>query len=214
MNEMKEIKNNRVKEDNSKNSIEWAIDVPIFSTRVILRDLGIAIGIPFGILVVVLVVLGGVNGFHGDILYALGLIGTLFILTFIFIRLVYGGKYAAAFLINESGIRNYTQKRQAKRNRIINILTVIIGILSRKPSAAGAGLLAQSNQDVFLRWNNIRKVKYDPLHHTIVVRGGLTEKIALFCTEKNYGEVEKMIKRNLLKLLNEKNKRGDRNGKS
>ena len=206
MNEMKEMKKSRGKEDNSKNSIEWAIDVPIFSNKVILRDLGIAIGIPFGILVVVLVVLGGLKGFHGDIFFALCLIGILFILTFIFIRLVYGWKYAAAFVINESGIQNYTQKRQAKRNRIINILTVIIGILSRKPSAAGAGLLAQSKQDVFLRWNNIRKVKYDPLRHTIVVRGGLTEKIALFCTEQNYGEVEKMIKRNLLKLSNKKNK--------
>lgn len=197
---MKEMKRSRRKEDKSKNSIEWAIDVPIFSNKVILRDLGIAIGIPFGILMVVLLVLGGLKGFHRDIFFALGLIGILFILTFIFIRLVYDGKYAAAFVINESGIRNYTQKRQAKRNRLINILTFIIGILSRKPSAAGAGLLAQSKQDVFLRWNNIRKVKYDPLHHTIVVRGGLTEKIALFCTEKNYGEVEKMIKRNLLKL--------------
>ena len=59
-----------------------------------------------------------------------------------------------------------------------------------KPAAAGAGMLAQSRQEVFLRWNHITKVKYKPKSRTILLRGGWTEQIALFCADENYPQIE------------------------
>lgn len=40
-------------------NIQWEIDVPIFGNSVIIRDLAIAIGIPFGALIVFLLIVSG-----------------------------------------------------------------------------------------------------------------------------------------------------------
>ncbi len=66
--------------------------------------------------------------------------------------------------------------------------------MSGKLAVAGAGMLANTKQSTFLKWNNIVKVKYAPKQQVIILRGGWTEKIAVFCTKENYREVEVVIK--------------------
>jgi hypothetical protein len=108
--------------------------------------------------------------------------------------IVYGGKYAPGFIMDETGIVNYTQEKQAKRSKVINGLAVALGLISGNFTAAGAGMIAQSRQVVRLKWKNIRKVSYDAKRHTILVRGGYMEKIAVFCTSENYTEVSERVR--------------------
>lgn len=169
--------------------IEWTISVPILHNSIILKQLGIAIGIPFGILIIFLMI--------GKAIYALILIAALFLLTYLFIQIVWGGKYDVGFELDKTGIRSYTQAKQAKQNRVVNTLAIILGFLSGKPGAAGAGMLAQSKQDVFIRWRNIKKVKFLPGKNSVTLRGGLTENIAVFCTHENYSDVEAFIRSSL-----------------
>lgn len=174
--------------------VQWEIKVPIFKNCVILKDLGIAIGIPFGLLILVLFIVSG-----GDISTTSGMgypfifLGIFFVLGFLFIMLVNGGKYAAGYIIDVKGILNYTQEEQAKRNKIINSLLVVAGILSGKASAAGTGILAQSRQSVLVKWKNIRKVKVYQSSKSIVIKGGFTEKIALFCNDDNFEYVKDIV---------------------
>lgn len=179
--------------------LEWTLSVPILRNSIILKQLGIAIGIPFGILIIFLIVWKAT--------YALILISALFLLTYLFIRIIWGGNYNVGFELDKTGIRNYTMEKQAKQNRVVNILTIIVGLLSGKYSAAGAGFLAQSKQDVFIRWRNIKKVKYIPASNTVMLRGGLTENIAVFCTPENYADVETYIRSSLPVNISEKHKK-------
>jgi len=169
--------------------LEWTLSVPILRNSIILKQLGIAIGIPFGILIIFLI--------FWKATYALILISALFLLTYLFIRIIWGGNYNVGFELDKTGIRNYTLAKQAKQNRVVNLLTIIAGFFSGNLSAAGAGFLAQSKQDVFIRWRNIKKVKYLPASSTIMLRGGLTENIAVFCTPENYADVETYIRSSL-----------------
>ena len=171
--------------------IEWQIRVPIFKNEVILKQLGAAIGIPFGLVVLVIVL---ISWSDRDTFYALGLIISLLILTWLFIIAVYRGKYEVEFILDQKGVLCRTQAKQTKKNRIINTLAVVLGLLSGKPAAAGAGILAQSKQEVLIRWNRVTKVKYKPSSCTILLRGGWTEQIALFCTQENYLPVEQLVK--------------------
>ncbi|MEA4846701.1 MAG: hypothetical protein VB106_05635 [Clostridiaceae bacterium] len=171
----------------------WEINVPIFRNNVILKDLGIALGIPFGLLILILFVVSGGDISAGGILYPLISIGILFISGFLFIMLVYGGSYSAGYIIDKNGILNYTQRKQAKKNTIINTLLVVIGLFSKSPSTAGTGLLAQTRQSQFLTWKGIRKVKVYPESRSIVIRGSFTEKIAVFCSEDNFYFVKDII---------------------
>lgn len=185
---------------------EWAVSVPIFHSSMILGQMGIAIGIPFGLLCVFLLVVSGKEKrIYG--LYALGIIGALFLLTYILIKVLYGGKYDVGFVLDNNGILCYTQPSQANKNRIMNTLTVVLGLLSGKAAVAGAGLLAGTKQTAFLRWSKVQKVRYYPQKHVIMLRGGFTDRIAVFCLKENYMEVEAAIKEKL-------KYRGDENGKT
>ena len=175
--------------------IQWQISVPIFRNTVILKQLGLAIGIPFGL---VALVIGLTSGKSVYTLYGLGLIAALLFLTWLFIMAVYRGKYEAEFVLDGKGILCRTQAKQAKKNRVINTLTVILGLLTGKPTAAGAGMLAQSRQEVSLRWNRVTRVNYKPKNRTILLRGGWTENIALFCADENYEQIEAFVRRNTL----------------
>lgn len=165
--------------------IEWSVKVPIFRNTIILKQMGFAIGIPFGILILIMII--------AKAYYALILIAALFLGTYLLILALWGGKYHAGFEIDRSGIRNFTMKDHAKKNLIINSLAVIGGLFSGKPTIAGAGILAQSRQDVMIRWRSIRKVKFYPKSQTIMIKGGFSENIALFCNDDNYKNVESYI---------------------
>lgn len=173
--------------------IRWEISLPIFKNRLILKQLGLAIGIPFGLVALVMVL---VSGMDRDTLYALGLVATLLLLTWLFIMVVYRGKYEAEFKLDGKGILCRTQAKQARKNQVINTLTAILGLLTGKLAAAGAGMLAESRQETFLRWSRITKVKYRPKNSTILLRGGWTENITLFCMVENYETIEAFVRRN------------------
>ena len=176
--------------------LQWEVYVPIFNNRFILQGLGLAIGIPFGILIAFIIIMSKGDIMGTDAKYALFLIGLLFLLTYVLIMVIYAGKYAPGFIIDEAGITNYTQVNHAKKNRIINTILIVMGLFRGNLTATGTGLIAQSRQTVLIKWKAIRKVKYYPKHRTIIVKGGFSEKIAIFCTKENYGEVEAVIKKN------------------
>lgn len=152
--------------------------------------MGIAIGIPFGL---VALIIGLVSGKSVYMLYGLGLIGALLFFTWLFIMIVHRGKYEVEFVLDSKGALCRTQTKQAKKNRIINALTVVLGLFSGKTTVAGAGMLAQSRQEVFLRWSCVRKVKVKPRSRTILLQGGFAESMALFCTEDNYAQIEREV---------------------
>lgn len=171
--------------------MEWTISVSILGNSIILKQLGIAIGIPFGLLVLWLLY---VKAFYG-----LGLIAILVLFTILFIKIVWGGKYDVGFKLDRTGIRSYTLKNQAKKNRIINALAIFFGLLAGKPAVAGAAMLAQSRQEVLLNWRSIKRVKYIPCKDVVMIKGGITENMAVFCTKDNYNDVEAFIRLRLQK---------------
>lgn len=170
--------------------LRWEIDVPIFKDPLIRRQLGLALGIPFGLLALFLFVLSFSDR---GALYGIGLLALLFFVGWIFIRLVYKGVYQVEFHLGQTSLTCRTRAAQAKTNRLVNGLAVLLGLLTGKPAAAGAGLLAQSRQTVTLRWDRIRRVRRYPRQHTFLLRAGYLESVAIFCHEENHRAVEQWI---------------------
>ncbi len=184
--------------ENVVEKIEWSIDVPIFKNSLILKQLGLAIGVPFGLLLVFFFIISKPED-RIYTFYAFGLILLLFFLTYLFIMFLYKGKYSVSFCLDGEGIQSFTQTAMAKKNKIVNGLTLGLGLLAGKPSVAGAGMLANSKQSLGLKWINVQKVQYIPRQNTILVRGSLMENIGIFCTPDNYPMVQEFIKDKLKK---------------
>jgi hypothetical protein len=171
--------------------IQWTNSIPIFKNSTILKQLGIAVGLPFGFVIAFILIS---SGWSKDSLYAASFIIEALLLAYLLIKVVCGGKYEAEFTIDEKGIYCCSEEKQASKNRLLNKLTVLAGIFSGKPAVSGAGLLAQSKNRMFIPWTNISKIKYIEKEFVILIYGGFAEKIALFCTGDNYSEIEKNIK--------------------
>ncbi len=179
--------------------LQWEIYVSIFKNKYILRGLALAIGLPFGLLIAILLIVSG-GDISRDTGYALGMIAALLVLTVLFVLIVYGGRYAPGFIIDESGVTNYTQAKQAKKNKVVNGLAVALGLVSGNFSAAGAGMIAASRQTMRIKWKNIRKVRFDDKRRVILLRGGFAEKIAVFCTPENYAAAKAMVQEKTQRL--------------
>ncbi len=65
-------------------------------------------------------------------LYILGICTALTVTWLFYWRL--RGRYDAEFVLDRKGVLCRTQAKQAKKNRIVNALTVILGLLSGKPA--------------------------------------------------------------------------------
>lgn len=170
--------------------------MPLWRDRFIWQGLGLAIGLPLGIVVVFIIAVGQKVSGRTDTQYALWLVGAWLALTYVLLTVLYGGSYAAGFIIDSAGITNYTQARQARTNKVINTLLILLAPLG---TAAGAGFLAQQRQVAQIRWEDVFQVIYYPEQCTIMVNGGFASKIALFCTPENYIQVEEAVRNRLLK---------------
>jgi len=69
------------------------------------------------------------------------------------------------------------------------------GVLAGKPGAMGAGLAAKSEQNVFIPYASVTKIKPSPRSRTILVNGGFIDKpIQLYCTADNYALAEAILR--------------------
>ncbi len=163
----------------------WEIKVPILKNRIIVKQLSIAIGIPFGILIFVFVV---IKAYYGLIL-----IGIMFFLAYLLIMLIFKGTYDVRYVINAKGILCENQPRQAKRVKALSFFTTLAGLLSRNATVAGAGILSGSRTKIFIPWKRIRKIKYIDKQKCMMLYGGFAENIAVFCTDDNFIEIKSIL---------------------
>ena len=173
--------------------IEWDIKVPIFKNKLIVRQLGLAIGIPFGILLLLFL---GFAVFTQDrgAWYAVAIVVVLLLLTFVFVMIIFRGIYDVHFAIDDKGIDSHTNTKHARKARAIGRLAFWGGLLRGMPGVAGAGLLSENRQRISIRWDKVRTVKYYPRSYTILIKENPMSSMGIFCTAENYTTIEQFIR--------------------
>lgn len=174
---------------NLLDEFNWSICIPLLKNRVIRNQLSLAIGIPFGILCIVLLVVQAYSG--------LAMVGVALVLGFLLVLLIFRGTYDVEFTLDDKGITCETQSRQKKRVRRMATATTVMGVFAGNPTTVAAGLMAGARTKERLLWKRIRKVKYLDRQRAIMLSAGFGESIAVFCTEKNYKQVVAVICRKL-----------------
>ena len=167
----------------------WSIRMPFLKNRIIRNQLSLAIGIPFGILCVVLLAVQAYSG--------LAMVGGALVFGFLLVMLIFRGTYDVEFTLDDKGVTCETQSRQKKRVRRMATATTVMGVLAGNPTTVAAGLMAGARTKERLLWKRIRKVKYLERQSTIMLRAGFGESIAVFCTEENYKQVSAFIRHKL-----------------
>ncbi len=161
--------------------ISWNSEISIFKDKTILKQLGIAIGIPFGLLLVFLI---AIKAWYGFLLVAVTLL-----LGYVFVYVVYGGKYSVNYVINENGIKMESEESHKKKSKTAGILAFLAGIFSKSPSVSGAGLLSTFDDARSIPWEKIKDIQYNKSRNLIVIKSSSADRIYLFCPPELYGTI-------------------------
>lgn len=69
------------------------------------------------------------------------------------------------------------------------------GVLTGNPTAAGAGLLAGSEQSTFIPYEDVRTVRVSPASNYVELKGDRFDKpVALFCPPETFDQVVQVVR--------------------
>lgn len=115
----------------------------------------------------------------------------IFLIVACFIDL-FGG-FHARFTLTSLGVHS----QSGKGAKAAADAAVLVGALSGNLSAMGAGKLARAEQDVFIPFESITKVRANTKRRSILIKGSWWDKpINLVCDENNFDEVIRILKVN------------------
>lgn len=182
----------------SKAGIEWEVDVPLVTNPVVLRQIAfVFLLVPFiacGLLAPPMWSTGSLDGFPALAAMIFGISAALGVIGLLAAWLVLGNRIRMRFHVAINGVVTEITDTRARR---IGWLTLVLGILSGKPGAAGSGMLTLSNARQSANWGAIRVARFHPSREVVELSNGWRTIIVLFCTAENYDSVARMVKEHM-----------------
>lgn len=174
-----------------KKEMSWEANIHLYRDKTILKQLAIAIGIPFGV-VVIFLLWAAAGSTSPSRFYGIYLIILVFGLTFLFLTVVYKNSFHVRYILTQKHITMKMSEKQAKTNKRVNNATMLAGLVTMNPTAMGAGVLASNRQQQTMKLTDIQSIKLDERKHRILVNDSFYEFI-IQCTAQNYQDVKNFI---------------------
>jgi preprotein translocase subunit SecG len=171
----------------------WETPIPLVANSVLWRDLVFALGIPVLIIAVIVVLFSNAQD-RMEVVFLFGVLFGIFLLIALVVMVTLsrslGGGLDAKFYVNNAGV-GYEAGHPAKK---LNRGTLILSLMSGSINAAGTTLIAISQEENFISWQDVHSVKIYTHPKVIHIRSKeLINPIALYCTPENFGKVTEMI---------------------
>ena len=83
----------------------------------------------------------------------------IILIAYLIVAWMYGGKYIVHFTMDEKEIIHEQEAVQVQRARKLGLLTVLVGILAKRPSTVGAGMLSTARTTSTSDFANVRRIK-------------------------------------------------------
>jgi hypothetical protein len=183
----------REAEGNLTGLVTWNRKIPLITNPWLVLQ---GIFIPLGIGVVCGVFFSLITGGEWDMLTLFLILGAglsvLFLIIMLVLQLVTGGGLETEFFISNEGVAHMAGRTTRALDRISTGGSVVLGSMS----GSGAGLLAISQENNTLAWEEVRYVSVYRSVRSIVFRSKyLISPVVLYCTEKNFPEILAMVKK-------------------
>jgi len=172
----------------------WQSEMTLLNNRFFLGDFLKWFSLTLLICLAFFVPLFGIPGGADGVWAALLIVGIgacLLVVSTLLFAAIMGNRVPMEFQIGEGGV---AMRSVSKRVKGINRLTMILGLLSGKPGAVGAGAIGASQENSSIPWDELRKVHCYPDQRVIFLKGGILSRIRLYCSAENYEAVEKKVR--------------------
>jgi hypothetical protein len=169
----------------------WNRKIPLITNPyLVLQCLLIPSGIGIGLGVLFAVIIGDAGVMGGFSLIGLAL-GVLFLLILLVLQLATGG-LETEFYISDRGVAHNAGRTTRLLNRASTGGSAALGSMG----GTGAGMLAQSQEENLLFWEDVCYVSVYPRVRSLVFRSRyLINPVVLYCTEENFSAVQEMAKK-------------------
>lgn len=156
----------------------WTYDLNLLKNPSVLIDVFKALGVTLVIVAVLFFVLQACsNGLHlEEMLFVLKIMGimtgvmlVLGLLGYFIYAAMSGWTYSVLFTMDENGVIQEQAPRAQKVAERVGCLTVLVGLLARKPGVMGTGMISASRTSVSSEFSRVRKVKAMRWMNTIKV---------------------------------------------
>jgi hypothetical protein len=173
--------------------VRWEHRIPLVANSVLWRDLVFALGIPVLIIGAIVVIFSDAQN-RLDMIILFCVLYLIFLLIALAVMVALsrslGGGLQATFYVNHAGI-GYEAGPLAKK---VNRGTLILSLMSGSVKAAGTTLIAISQEENFISWEDVRSVKIYARPRVVHIRSKeLINPIALYCTPETFGRVTDII---------------------
>jgi hypothetical protein len=173
--------------------LNWNRKIPLITNPYLVLQ---CIFIPLGISIVMGFFLSIITGGEWDLLLLFLILSAGLSLLMLFImlvlQLVTGGGLETEFFISDEGVAYKAGNTTRALDRASAGGSVVLGSMS----GTGAGLLAMSQEDNGLLWEDVRYVSVYRRVRSIVFRSKyLISPVVLYCTEENFPVVLAMVKK-------------------
>ena len=172
----------------------WVYEVPMLKNPSILFDVYKVLGISFGIVWLLNVVLIGCeNGYDLESLWGITSGFLILMLVFLVIGYIayvivawyYGWKYVVLFTMDEKEVVHQQMPRQVKKAKVLGALTTLVGAAADKPGMMGTGVLAASRSTSTSELANVARLKPCRRLHLIKVNQ-LLNKNRVFVPDEDF----------------------------
>ncbi len=182
-------------------TLTWEIKVSLLSNKHVLKQVFIGLQIALAFLMIILLAIQFFDPYtRVDGVFLLNLIqiygivfGIMAVCMILGVALAYGFGYHYCFSINEKGIQERPSHKQAHKNKFLHRLTLVLSIFAKNPTTAGASMIAQSRQSVFLTWKDITKIEVGKKQRTYILKKGKFTKMLVFCHKDNFEQVGEIL---------------------
>jgi hypothetical protein len=176
--------------DTEQLHLTWETRIRLLANPSIWNSMLLALGIPSVLLGLFLAFLAKRPEFI--LLVPLGALSILFGIFFLVAVVIdlFGG-FKVTFFLTTLGVRSVA----GKGAKAASTVAVLAGALAGKPGVVGAGILAESEQNVFIPWSAITKIKIKAWRRYILIkREWGCKPIALYCTSENFAQVLDLLR--------------------
>lgn len=169
----------------------WNRKIPLITNPyLVLQCLLIPLGIGVGLGIIFAIITESAGVMWGFSIIGLAL-GILFLGIMLVLQLVTGG-LDTEFFISDRGVAHRAGRTTRALNRASTGGSALLGSMG----GTGAGMLAMSQENNLLSWEDVRYVSVYPRVRSLVFRSRyLISPVVLYCTEENFPVVQAMAKK-------------------
>lgn len=181
------------REENPGTRVAWSRKIPLITNPWLVLQ---CICIPLGIGIAAGVFFSLVTGGEWAMLTLFLILGAglsvLFLIIMLVLQIVTGGGLDTEFFISDEGVAHKAGSTTRALDRVSAGGSAVLGSLS----GTGAGLLAMSQENNVLVWEDVRYVSVYRSVRSIVFRSKyLISPVVLYCTEENFPVILAIVKK-------------------